>query len=198
MHWQANLRLLLVPPAAACSKHILRGATFKIRRGEAVGIIGSSGTGKSTTLRLAAGLLEPDRVRALQLPQAAGSASQPASGSSSSAVPARGTLHAAVSVASHPSIHWSRLHHQLSWLARRVGLPQGEVLIKGAARQGLISDDDTSDKLKVGLVFQVGRAWVRGTAHPLGRPGVVGWVGLGWEGLPQTGLAVPSIPPCPT
>ena len=68
----------LPPPAAACSKHILRGATFKIRRGEAVGIIGSSGTGKSTTLRLAAGLLEPDRVRALQLLQAAGSASQPA------------------------------------------------------------------------------------------------------------------------
>lgn len=44
------------------SKHILRGATFKIRRGEAVGIIGSSGTGKSTTLRLAAGLLAPDKV----------------------------------------------------------------------------------------------------------------------------------------
>lgn len=75
------------------TKQILRGASFKIRRGEAVGIIGSSGTGKSTALRLAAGLLEPDR---------------------------------------------------------------GEVLIKGEARQGLISDDDTSDKLKVGLVFQSG------------------------------------------
>lgn len=45
------------------SKSILRGASFKIRRGEAVGIIGSSGTGKSTTLRLAAGLLQPDQVR---------------------------------------------------------------------------------------------------------------------------------------
>ncbi|KAL4440000.1 hypothetical protein ABPG75_003001 [Micractinium tetrahymenae] len=75
------------------SKHILRGASFKIRRGEAVGIIGSSGTGKSTTLRLAAGLLQPDK---------------------------------------------------------------GEVLIKGEPRRGLISDDDTSDKLKVGLVFQSG------------------------------------------
>eukprot|EP00887_Chlorella_sp_A99_P000596 scaffold17.g596.t1 len=75
------------------NKHILRGASFKILRGEAVGIIGSSGTGKSTTLRLAAGLLEPDR---------------------------------------------------------------GEVLIKGEPRHGLISDDDTSDKLKVGLVFQSG------------------------------------------
>jgi ABC-type transporter Mla maintaining outer membrane lipid asymmetry ATPase subunit MlaF len=75
------------------SKKILRGASFKIRRGEAVGIIGSSGTGKSTTLRLAAGLLQPD---------------------------------------------------------------SGEVLVKGEARQGLLSDDDTSDKLKVGLVFQSG------------------------------------------
>ena len=34
-------------------------------------------------------------------------------------------------------------------------LLQGEVLIKGEPRRGLISDDDTSDKLKVGLVFQV-------------------------------------------
>ena len=42
------------------SKKILQGATFTIRRGEAVGIIGGSGTGKSTTLRLIAGLLEPD------------------------------------------------------------------------------------------------------------------------------------------
>jgi len=75
------------------SKKILRGASFKIRRGEAVGIIGSSGTGKSTALRLAAGLLQPD---------------------------------------------------------------SGEVLVKGEPRQGLLSDDDTSDKLKVGLVFQSG------------------------------------------
>lgn len=42
------------------SKHVLAGASFKIRRGEAVGIIGASGTGKSTTLRIAAGILEPD------------------------------------------------------------------------------------------------------------------------------------------
>lgn len=75
------------------SKHILKGASFKIYRGESVGIIGSSGTGKSTTLRLAAGLLEPD---------------------------------------------------------------QGEIFIKGEARRGLLSDDDTSDKLKIGLVFQSG------------------------------------------
>ena len=50
------------PDLTCCSREILRGASFKIRRGEAVGIIGSSGTGKSTTLRLAAGLLQPDRV----------------------------------------------------------------------------------------------------------------------------------------
>lgn len=41
-------------------KVILAGASFQIRRGEAVGIIGASGTGKSTTLRIAAGLLAPD------------------------------------------------------------------------------------------------------------------------------------------
>lgn len=52
------------------SKPILRGASFKIRRGEAVGIIGSSGTGKSTTLRLAAGLLAPDKVRGASTPAA--------------------------------------------------------------------------------------------------------------------------------
>jgi ABC-type transporter Mla maintaining outer membrane lipid asymmetry ATPase subunit MlaF len=41
-------------------KIILNGASFQIRRGEAVGIIGASGTGKSTALRIAAGLLAPD------------------------------------------------------------------------------------------------------------------------------------------
>ena len=44
------------------AKPILKGANIAIRRGEAVGIIGGSGTGKSTTLRLMAGLLAPDKV----------------------------------------------------------------------------------------------------------------------------------------
>ncbi|KAL5834390.1 hypothetical protein ACOSQ4_013887 [Xanthoceras sorbifolium] len=42
-------------------KHILRGVSFKIRHGEAVGIIGPSGTGKSTVLKIIAGLLAPDK-----------------------------------------------------------------------------------------------------------------------------------------
>ncbi|XP_042491242.1 protein TRIGALACTOSYLDIACYLGLYCEROL 3, chloroplastic-like isoform X1 [Macadamia integrifolia] len=42
-------------------KHILRGVSFKIRHGEAVGIIGPSGTGKSTVLKIMAGLLAPDK-----------------------------------------------------------------------------------------------------------------------------------------
>ncbi|KAF6162305.1 hypothetical protein GIB67_008434 [Kingdonia uniflora] len=42
-------------------KHILKGVSFKIRHGEAVGIIGPSGTGKSTVLKIIAGLLAPDK-----------------------------------------------------------------------------------------------------------------------------------------
>ncbi|QDZ23745.1 ABC transporter [Chloropicon primus] len=42
------------------SKGVLRGASFKIKRGEAIGIIGPSGTGKSTALRLISGLVSPD------------------------------------------------------------------------------------------------------------------------------------------
>ena len=42
------------------SKVILEGANLKINAGEAVGVIGPSGTGKSTILRIIAGLTAPD------------------------------------------------------------------------------------------------------------------------------------------
>ncbi|MDT0304566.1 ABC transporter ATP-binding protein [Streptomonospora wellingtoniae] len=38
----------------------VRGASFRIRRGECVGIVGRNGTGKSTLLKLIAGVLIPD------------------------------------------------------------------------------------------------------------------------------------------
>jgi ABC-2 type transport system ATP-binding protein len=41
----------------------LRDVTFKIKPGEAVGVIGRNGTGKSTLLRLVAGVLIPDEGR---------------------------------------------------------------------------------------------------------------------------------------
>ena len=39
---------------------LLDGASFFLQEGEKVGIIGINGTGKSTLLKLAAGLEEPD------------------------------------------------------------------------------------------------------------------------------------------
>lgn len=41
----------------------LRNLSFDVHQGEAVGIIGSNGTGKSTLLRLIAGVLKPDEGR---------------------------------------------------------------------------------------------------------------------------------------
>ena len=41
--------------------HAVRGVTFTAYRGEAIGIIGSNGSGKSTILRAIAGLLPPER-----------------------------------------------------------------------------------------------------------------------------------------
>ncbi|MEU1630119.1 ABC transporter ATP-binding protein [Streptomyces sp. NPDC020096] len=43
--------------------HAVRGVSFVAYRGEAVGLIGSNGSGKSTMLRAIAGLLPPERGR---------------------------------------------------------------------------------------------------------------------------------------
>jgi len=40
--------------------YALRDVTFRVERGETVGVVGSNGAGKSTMLGLAAGLVEPD------------------------------------------------------------------------------------------------------------------------------------------
>ena len=42
---------------------LLDGASFFLQEGEKVGIIGINGTGKSTLLKIAAGLEEPDAGR---------------------------------------------------------------------------------------------------------------------------------------
>jgi len=44
---------------------VLQGVTFKVRRGETLGVLGKSGSGKSVTLKLIAGLLKPDVGRIL-------------------------------------------------------------------------------------------------------------------------------------
>ena len=41
------------------ARWVLRGVTFGVARGEAVGLLGANGTGKSTVLRVIAGLLRP-------------------------------------------------------------------------------------------------------------------------------------------
>ncbi len=46
-------------------KKILRGLDFEVRKGEFVTLLGPSGCGKTTTLRIIAGLLEPDCGRVL-------------------------------------------------------------------------------------------------------------------------------------
>jgi ABC-2 type transport system ATP-binding protein len=58
------------------SLHAVRGVSLFVDRGEIVGLVGPNGCGKSTTLRMAAGLLEPDsgETRVLGFPQPASEA----------------------------------------------------------------------------------------------------------------------------
>ena len=44
---------------------VLKGVSFKIRQGQTLGVLGKSGSGKSVTLKLIAGLLKPDVGRIL-------------------------------------------------------------------------------------------------------------------------------------
>jgi len=44
---------------------VLKGVSFKMRRGETLGVLGKSGSGKTVTLKLIAGLLKPDVGRIL-------------------------------------------------------------------------------------------------------------------------------------
>ena len=55
--WFLAIDLLAVTHPTA---QVLRGVSLKIYKGEAVGIIGASGTGKSTVVKIMAGLLLPD------------------------------------------------------------------------------------------------------------------------------------------
>lgn len=45
------------------NQHILRGLSFDVRRGQCLGVMGGSGSGKSVTLRHVIGLLQPDAGR---------------------------------------------------------------------------------------------------------------------------------------
>jgi phospholipid/cholesterol/gamma-HCH transport system ATP-binding protein len=56
---QPTLELLYVHKSF--DRPVIRGISFKVQRGETLGILGQSGSGKSVTLKLLVGLLKPDR-----------------------------------------------------------------------------------------------------------------------------------------
>ena len=55
------IRYLHVVPAANPDIEILRGIDLEIRKGEVHAIMGRNGSGKTTTLKLITGMIEPDR-----------------------------------------------------------------------------------------------------------------------------------------
>ena len=59
----AGRRGLFAPPAAVV--RAVDGVSFTVARGEAVGVVGESGCGKSTVARLALRLIEADAGRVL-------------------------------------------------------------------------------------------------------------------------------------
>ena len=54
----AQMRRLFRPMPQ--SKEILKGISFEVEKGEILGVVGSNGSGKSTMLRVLAGLMSPD------------------------------------------------------------------------------------------------------------------------------------------
>eukprot|EP00959_Pyramimonas_sp_CCMP1952_P466701 9490393-Pyramimonas_sp.AAC.1 len=108
------------------TKSVLAGASFKIYRGEAVGIIGTSGSGKSTILKILAGLLIPDKV-------------------SSS------TRTAVFQKYIHSLKQIEKLVVKLKLTEGSLYL-QGTVKVMGVERRGLVSDEENSN-LRVGMVM---------------------------------------------
>jgi len=53
--------LLLLRARRRVARQVLDGVTLRVARGETVGIVGKNGCGKTTLLRLIAGILRPDR-----------------------------------------------------------------------------------------------------------------------------------------
>ncbi|MBI3893727.1 MAG: ATP-binding cassette domain-containing protein, partial [Candidatus Wallbacteria bacterium] len=56
-----QVRERLFPAERRDGLHALQEVTLQVRRGEALGVIGSNGSGKSTLLRVMAGILAPTR-----------------------------------------------------------------------------------------------------------------------------------------
>ncbi len=62
---EEEILLQLIDVQKAFDHPVLRGINLKIRRGETLGVLGKSGTGKSVLLKLTVGFLRPDSGRIL-------------------------------------------------------------------------------------------------------------------------------------